>query len=168
MSCSRLQAQAEELTLLVAENSTGYFGVRVVKPSLPKPYQARVRRGGKQVYLGSFVTTRSEEAGGAVRRAYAGGAGGGGGAGCRGAAADEVDKVVGEAAGLWLVKKSFGDLADCFASRPYPPPATYRWSESTIEPRPARTSYGSSGGGALPGAGPRRAGGLELRPQREP
>jgi len=31
----------------VAENSTGYFGVRVVKPSLPKPYQARVRRGGK-------------------------------------------------------------------------------------------------------------------------
>jgi len=53
---ARQQAQAEKLTLLVAENSTGYFGVHLAKPSQPKPYQARVRRGGKQVHLGCFAT----------------------------------------------------------------------------------------------------------------
>ena len=47
--------QAEKLTLLVAENKTGYFGVILAKPGQPKPYQARVRRGGKDVHLGSFV-----------------------------------------------------------------------------------------------------------------
>ena len=52
----------------MAENSTGYFGVRVVKPSLPKPYQARVRRGGKQVYLGSFATTEEAALASRVRR----------------------------------------------------------------------------------------------------
>jgi hypothetical protein len=56
---ARQQAQAEKLTLLVAENKTGYFGVHL-KPGLSKPYQARVRRGGKTVYLGCFVT--AEEA----------------------------------------------------------------------------------------------------------
>ena len=40
----------------VAGNSTGYFGVCLSKPGRPKPYQARVKRGGKDVYLGSFVT----------------------------------------------------------------------------------------------------------------
>ena len=54
------QAQAERLTLLVAENKTGYLGVRLAKPGQPKPYQARVRRGGKEVHLGSFAT--AEEA----------------------------------------------------------------------------------------------------------
>ena len=54
------QAQAEELTLLVAGNKTGYFGVRLDKPGQPKPYQARVNRGGKKVHLGSFAT--AEEA----------------------------------------------------------------------------------------------------------
>ena len=53
------QAQAEELTLLVAKNTTGYFGVQL-KPGLSKPYQARVTRGGTRVYLGRFVT--AEEA----------------------------------------------------------------------------------------------------------
>ena len=48
---ARQQAQAEELTLLVADNKTGYFGVRLPKPGQPKPYQAEVRRGGKGVYL---------------------------------------------------------------------------------------------------------------------
>ena len=58
---ARQQAQAEKLTLLVAENSrTGYFGVRLDKPGMPKPYQARVSRGGKQVGLGMFAT--AEEA----------------------------------------------------------------------------------------------------------
>ena len=54
------QAQAEGLTLLVAENKTGYLGVYLNKPGQPKPYTARVRRGGKEVHLGSFTT--AEEA----------------------------------------------------------------------------------------------------------
>jgi hypothetical protein len=53
------QAQAEKLTLLVADNRTGHFGV-YHKPGRPKPYQAQVRRGGKDVSLGSFAT--AEEA----------------------------------------------------------------------------------------------------------
>ena len=57
------QAQAEKLTLLVAKNTAGYFGVcfdQSRKHGLPKPYQARVRRGGKLVSLGTFAT--AEEA----------------------------------------------------------------------------------------------------------
>ena len=58
---ARQQAQAEGLTLVVAENKTGYFGVRLVsQPGQPKPYQARVTRGGKPVSLGHFAT--AEEA----------------------------------------------------------------------------------------------------------
>jgi hypothetical protein len=59
MSYSPQQAQAEKLVLLVAENKAGYFGV-TLKPGQSKPYQARVTRGGKEVYLGSFAT--AEEA----------------------------------------------------------------------------------------------------------
>ena len=44
----------------MADNKTGYFGVQIARPGQPKPYQARVRRGGKYVYLGCFVT--AEEA----------------------------------------------------------------------------------------------------------
>eukprot|EP00964_Phaeocystis_antarctica_P021483 scaffold11926_cov59-Phaeocystis_antarctica.AAC.2 len=51
---------SEGLTLVVAENTAGYFGVHLTKPGQPKPYQAGVKRGGKMVYLGSFVT--AEEA----------------------------------------------------------------------------------------------------------
>ena len=40
-------------------NSSGYFGVNL-RPGYPKPYQARVSRGGKQVTLGYFAT--AEEA----------------------------------------------------------------------------------------------------------
>ena len=47
------QAQAEGLTLLVAENKTGYFGVYLANPGKPKPYQAHVYHGGKLVYLKS-------------------------------------------------------------------------------------------------------------------
>ena len=54
------QAEAEGLTLLKAQNNTGYFGVYLVHPGQPKPYQAKVRRGGKFVSLGSFAT--AEEA----------------------------------------------------------------------------------------------------------
>ena len=53
-------SRAEELTLLVADNRTGYFGVNLAKPGCPKPYQARVSRGGKQAYLGRSAT--AEEA----------------------------------------------------------------------------------------------------------
>ena len=54
-------SKAEEaLTLLVADNSTGYFGVNLANPGQPKPYQARVTRNGKVVSLGHFVT--AEEA----------------------------------------------------------------------------------------------------------
>eukprot|EP00964_Phaeocystis_antarctica_P036692 scaffold20949_cov62-Phaeocystis_antarctica.AAC.2 len=52
---ARQQAQAEGLTLRVAENSAGYFGVNL-NSGRSKPYQAKVRHGGKIVYLGSFAT----------------------------------------------------------------------------------------------------------------
>ena len=71
---ARQQAQAEKLTLLVADNSSGYFGVNL-KHGRPKPYQARVKRDGKEVYLGTFAT--AEEAALCVAGDIAGGAGGG-------------------------------------------------------------------------------------------
>ena len=57
---ARQQAQAEGLTLLVADNKTGYFGVYLSDPGGPRPYQAQVKRGGKMVHLGRFAT--AEEA----------------------------------------------------------------------------------------------------------
>ena len=54
------QAQAEGLTLLVADNQTGYFGVYLNNPVRSKPYRASVWRGGKDVHLGCFAT--AEEA----------------------------------------------------------------------------------------------------------
>ena len=57
---ARQQAQAEGLVLRVADNKTGYFGVYLTYPGHSKPYQARVKRGGKKVSLGSFAT--AEEA----------------------------------------------------------------------------------------------------------
>ena len=72
------QAEAENLTLLMADNKTGYFGV-AHQPGRPKPYQARVSRGGKQVHLGYFATAeeaalcvaRSPEGQAAAKRAAA-------------------------------------------------------------------------------------------------
>ena len=60
------QAQAEKVTLIVAENKAGYFGVCLANPGNAKPYAARVRRGGKTVYLGYFAT--AEEAALSVAR----------------------------------------------------------------------------------------------------
>ena len=57
---ARQQAQAEGLTLRVADNNAGYFGVTHHQPGRPKPYQVQVRHGGKMVTLGSFAT--AEEA----------------------------------------------------------------------------------------------------------
>ena len=53
-------AQAERLTLLVADNTTGYFGVYLNWPGRLNPYQAKVSRAGKAVSLGAFAT--AEEA----------------------------------------------------------------------------------------------------------
>jgi len=54
------QAEAEGLTLLRSESSsTGYKNV-FLSSHKTKPYQAKVRRGGKQVSLGCFAT--AEEA----------------------------------------------------------------------------------------------------------
>ena len=55
----RAQAEAEGLTLLKADNKTGYFGVHH-HPANTKPYEAQVSRGGNMVSLGSFAT--AEEA----------------------------------------------------------------------------------------------------------
>ena len=51
------QAEAERLTLLVTDSTTGFFGVHLKNPGKPKPYKAQVSRGGKSVSLGSFATT---------------------------------------------------------------------------------------------------------------
>ena len=56
---ARQQALVEGLTLCVADNTTGYFGV-YHQPGQPRPYKARVKRGGKYVHLGYFAT--AEEA----------------------------------------------------------------------------------------------------------
>ena len=75
----RSQAEAEGLTLLEADNKTGYYGVHLKNPGQPKPYAAQVRRGGKDVTLGSFViaeeaalcVARSPEGRAAARKAAA-------------------------------------------------------------------------------------------------
>ena len=50
------QAEAEGLTLLRSDNSTGYHGVTVNKSCKSKPYAAQVKRGDKLAYLGLFAT----------------------------------------------------------------------------------------------------------------
>ena len=50
------QAHTEGLTLRVAKNTTGYCSVRHDHRRKSRPYEARVRRGGKLVYLGDFAT----------------------------------------------------------------------------------------------------------------
>ena len=55
------QAKGEGLTLLKADNNSGYKGVYFNKNTfLAKPYQVQVTRGGKSVHLGCFAT--AEEA----------------------------------------------------------------------------------------------------------
>ena len=52
---ARQQAQVEGLVLLMADNKAGYFGVSKSQ-SKYHPFKAAVRRGDKQVHLGSFAT----------------------------------------------------------------------------------------------------------------
>ena len=70
VSDSMLQAEAQGLTLLEADNTTGYYGV-YQRPGRPKPYQALVRRGGGKVSLGHFAT--AEEAALYIARSPEGG-----------------------------------------------------------------------------------------------
>ena len=46
MWSAQAQGQAEGLTLLVAENTTGYFGVYLNNTGQPKPYRCGARLGG--------------------------------------------------------------------------------------------------------------------------
>ena len=59
-------AQAEGLTLRVANNATGFFCVRLDQNCRKKPHQAQMYRVGKKVSLGYYVT--AEEAALAVAR----------------------------------------------------------------------------------------------------
>ena len=53
------QAEAEELTLLKADNTAGYKGVSFdSKPNLAKPYHAKLKRDGKDVSIGYFATAK--------------------------------------------------------------------------------------------------------------
>ena len=75
----RARAEAEGLTLRVADNKAGYFGVTHKKHVRTKPYEAQVNRGGKTVSLGTFATAeeaalciaRSPDARAAAKRAAA-------------------------------------------------------------------------------------------------
>ena len=48
----------DQETLLVADNTTGYIGVRIANPGRLKPFRAEVKRDGKMVSLGSFAIGR--------------------------------------------------------------------------------------------------------------
>ena len=107
---ARQQARAEGLTLLVADTKTGYFGVCLDKPGYPKPYQARVSRGGKKVDLGNFAN--AEEAALCVARSPEGQA-----AAAKRAAASEGGQGTGRAMPPGAVLKEEG------AVPPMPPDA---------------------------------------------
>ena len=57
MTSDETRQQAQALTLIAADNTTGYFGV-YLHPGTPKPYHAQVSRGGKSVHLGNFATAK--------------------------------------------------------------------------------------------------------------
>ena len=54
------QVEAEGLTLVHSDNQSGFRNVAVDASCKARPYNARVRREGKEVYLGHFAT--AEEA----------------------------------------------------------------------------------------------------------
>jgi len=117
---ARQQAQAEKLTLLVAANKTGYFGVHLSYPGKSKPYQARVRRGGTTVYLGSFAT--AEEAALCVARSPEGRA-----AAARAAAAESQGTLPAAPSGASL--KEEGTV-------PPMPPGAFVKDEGVVPPLP--------------------------------
>ena len=87
----------EGLTLIVADSTTGYFGV-YHQPGKPKPYQAQVWRSVKMVHLGYFAT--AEEAALCVARSPEGGPAGGGEEGCSGSTTANARGVAEAGAGV--------------------------------------------------------------------
>ena len=150
------QAQAEKLTLLVAENSTGYFGVYRGKTGKPKPYQARVTRGGKQVHLGCFATAaeaalcvaRSPEGRAAAARAAAAESQGAPPAMSSGASLKEEDTVPPMPPGAF-VKRTRAWSRPC---RPEPSSRMRAWSH-LCRPMPSSRSRSSSRRRRAPVAG---------------
>ena len=88
--------------LPVAENKTGYFGVRLKHPGQPKPFQAYVKRDGKQVHLGMFAT--AEEAALCVARSPEGRAAAKKAAAAPPALTSEEARQQAQAEGLTLLK----------------------------------------------------------------
>ena len=95
------QAQAEGLTLLVAESKTGYLGV-YYNSSKPKPYKADVWSAGKNVYLGRFAT--AEEAALCIARSPEGQAAAGRAAAAPMPLTSEEARQQAQAEGLTLLK----------------------------------------------------------------
>eukprot|EP00964_Phaeocystis_antarctica_P012568 scaffold6934_cov66-Phaeocystis_antarctica.AAC.5 len=118
---ARQQAQAEGLTLIVADNNAGYLGVCLAHPGSPKPYQAKVRRGGKEVYLGCFAT--AEEAALHVARSPEGQA-----AAARAAAAESQGTLPAAVPPGAILKEE--DAA------PPMPPGTFVKDEGVVPPMP--------------------------------
>jgi hypothetical protein len=118
---ARQQAQAERLTLLVAKGKAGYFGV-THHPGRTKPYQTQVRRGGKKVHLGMFVT--AEEAALCVARSPEG----------RAAAARRA--AAAESQGMPPAVSSGGSLKEEGIVPPMPPGAFVK-DEGVVPPMPS-------------------------------
>ena len=118
---ARQQAQAEGLTLRVAESKTGYFGVTINQSSQSKPYQAKVRRGGKQVSVGYFAT--AEEAALCVTRTPEGQAAAG-----RAASAAKQGTLPTMSSGASLKEED---------TVPAMPPGTFVKEEGAIPPMPS-------------------------------
>ena len=114
------QAQAEKLTLLVVESKTGYFGVYLANPGRPKPYLARVSRGGATVRLGYFAT--AEEAALCVARSPEGRAAAG-----RAAAAESQGTLPAVPSGASLKEED---------TAPPMPPGAFVKEEGLVPPMP--------------------------------
>ena len=126
---ARQQAQAEGLTLPVAKNKTGYFGVNH-QNSKSKPFQAQLRRGGKHVHLGSFAT--AEEAALCVARSPEGRAA------AKRAAASEGGKGMVPALPSGAVLKQEGTV-------PPMPPGAYVKDEEAAPPMPPGAFFKEEG-----------------------
>jgi hypothetical protein len=123
------QAQAEKLTLLVAENKTGYLGVYLNLPGKLKPYQTQVRRGGKMMHLGYFST--AEEAALCIARSPEGRAAAG-----RAAAAEGQGALPAVPSGASL--KEEGTV-------PPMPPGAFVKGEGVVPPMPPGASFKGEG-----------------------
>ena len=107
---ARQQAQAEGLTLRVADNTTGYLCVYLANPGQSRPYQAKVWRGGKTVHLGTFVT--AEEAALCVARSPEGKA-----SAAEAAAAERAAAAMTPAQREQVVKRKAADASSALARR---------------------------------------------------